>query len=146
MVDKIKKAVHDLTAFGFALPTDTNVKENENSKKVEEKLHKELGWPGMILFGSKSTGHDLAVKKKKEYVSNSNIFINGGYKVWYGDFFSHDEPMGKLKSVSKEFGVTFYILREHDGRFLQNPPDDKYLEERYRIKISGEEVTINKNS
>lgn len=143
MFDKIKKTVHDITAFGYALPTDTNVKENDNSKKVEEQLHKELGWPGMILFGSKSTGHDVAKKKKLAYVSNSNIFMNGGYKVWYGDFLSHDEPMGKLKKVSKELGATFYILREHDGRFLSQPPDDKYLEERYIIKISGDEVTIN---
>lgn len=133
--EKIKKAIDD-----FIARENATIKRDDFSQKVEERLFKDFMFPGLIMYADKSYGYKEAKKKNKIYVPNGNIFISGGYKVWYGDIFSDKKTLNLLKSFSKEFNTTFYILKEHDGRFLSQSPDDKYLEEKYVIRIQNEEV------
>jgi len=140
----IQKVVYGITgAFGL-MPTDSNIKISELSMKVAAATSEALGYPGKILFGSKSYGYDISHKKGWTYVSNSNLFIQSGEKVWFGDVLTDEKTVASLQLITKTLGVTLYILSEHDGRFLKEPPDNKYLEEKYRVKITSDEVISKK--
>lgn len=138
--EKVKKEVYGFTgAFGL-VTTDTNVKESEKSFTITEALCKKLGYEGRILFGSKTSGHEVAKKKKIVFISNSNIFTADGCKVWFGDFLSSKDTLEVLQSASKDFNMSLYVLRESLGRFLPAPPDNKYLQENYSFKITDKEI------
>lgn len=143
--DTIKDKVFNLLAFGD-IPTDTNVKEGAESLKVQEELQQKFGFPGVIMFGSKSDGTAHAKKKDIVFVPNGNIFLDGGYKVWFGDILTNAKTLQSLKAVSVQVQRPLYILREHDGRFLKEVPDNAYLEERYCIKIDREEVIVKESA
>jgi hypothetical protein len=135
--DVIKKEVYDLTGLGFSLPTDSNVKESEESKKVGEEIVSTLGCARQMLYGSKSVGYKIAEKKGYQFIPNANIFMTGGYKVWYGDIETNKKSLKVLQKVAKKFNTCLYILRESLGRFLSQPPTDEYLEERCTVKVSS---------
>ena len=86
----------------------------ELNAQQHEIINKHLGFPGVMLSGSKN-----APKSKfgtHLVVWNSNIVVEGYGKVWYGDFdITRDEKI--LQAVARDLGRRIYVLREMDGRF-----------------------------
>lgn len=130
LLDKIVKSTDTL---GYGISTDTNIKVSDESLKVQADFT--FGVQGQMLFSSKSYGDEVAKKKNLIFIPNANIFMTGGYKVFYGDFLSNEKTMNDLKRVSKKFNVKLYVLRESDGRFLSAPPSDEYLEDKNKIDL-----------
>jgi len=109
---------------------DYNIKISKNSEKITKKLEKFFGHQGKMLYGSKSFGHDQCKKKGWQFIPNANIFLKDGYKVWYGDFIINPDNILALDDLGKESKSRYYVLREMDGRFLDSPPTNEYLEEK----------------
>ncbi len=82
---------------------------------------KVLGFPGRMLSGSKRA----QVTKEGTHLTifNSNVFVDGVGKVWFGDIdlvFKEED----LHKLAISFGKKVYVLHEHDGRFEnENRPD-----------------------
>lgn len=73
-----------------------------------------LGVEGRMISGSKSWYHSYYPKNLVLF--NSNIFVEGKGKVWYGDI-DLTLDRDKLIEIANELGYTLYVLRELDGRF-----------------------------
>lgn len=85
---------------------------SDESRKVATDA---LGWSGRMLSGSKS-GYGEQFPKNL-VVFNANLIVEGDGKVWYGDIdVTRDEE--KLKQIARTLKKRIYVLREHDGRFL----------------------------
>ena len=69
---------------------------------------------GRIISFSKS-GYREKFPDNEVYF-NSNIFVLGEGKIWYGDIDVTKEKE-QLENVAREIGKDLYILREMDGRF-----------------------------
>lgn len=141
-VSKIKKFIYGYASGLGIVPTDKNVK--VSNEKEFRAIEAALGNSGTLLFASKSHGHEIATKKKQIFISNANVFVEGGYKAWFGDIVSDTETIDKLKKASTELNKTLYVLREFDGRFLNSPPDDAYLEDKFVFKVSDDVVSYRK--
>lgn len=126
--DKVLEKIKGFTgAFGY-ITTDYNVKVSSSSQKITKLLEKDFGICGRMLYGSKTFGREDCEKKGWIFIPNANIFLEGGYKVWHGDFIINKENQKKLKDISKKFKKDLYLLYESKGRFLVKVPDNKYLE------------------
>jgi hypothetical protein len=66
---------------------------------------------------------------------NSNIFVLGEGKIWYGDI-DVTKERDKLENIAKEIGKDLYILREMDGRFGNENLGDSEIIKRCICKIS----------
>ena len=118
------KKIYDLP--GVAIPTDYNVKYNEESEKVAEKCRKLFGSPGRMLFASKSNGEKICEEKGCKFIPNANLFIES-YKVWFGDVALDSSFKKKVQDLAKRYKKSFYVLWEMDGRFLDSVPTEEYL-------------------
>ncbi len=67
-----------------------------------------------LISGSKSTYRTL--HPDNLVVFNANIFTKEYGKLWYGDLDLTNDAV-KLKEISNEFDIIFYVLSEMDGRF-----------------------------
>jgi hypothetical protein len=70
-----------------------------------------------------------------EVYFNSNIFVLGEGKIWYGDI-DVTKEREKLENIAKEMGKDLYILRERDGRFENENLGDSEIIKRCVCKIS----------
>lgn len=70
-----------------------------------------------------------------EVYFNSNIFVLGEGKIWYGDI-DVTKERDKLENIAKEIGKDLYILREMDGRFGNENLGDPEIIKRCICKIS----------
>jgi hypothetical protein len=70
-----------------------------------------------------------------EVYFNSNIFVLGEGKIWYGDI-DVTKERDKLENIAKEIGKDLYILREMDGRFGNENLGDSEIIKRCICKIS----------
>jgi len=76
-------------------------------------------YSGRMISGTKSgpEGHIC--------VFNSNVVVENGGKIWYGDLDVTAE-FDTLKEIADEIGQDLYILREHDARFDNENAGIKY--------------------
>jgi len=125
----IEKVTGFTGAFGFSVPTDTNVKVSDESNRVTKTLTEIFGYCGKMLYGSKSFGREDCEKKGWIFIPNANLFLEGGYKVWYGDFIINKTNKSKLNKLMSKLNKRIYLLYESTGRFLAEPPIDTYLQE-----------------
>jgi hypothetical protein len=70
-----------------------------------------------------------------EVYFNSNIFVLGEGKIWYGDI-DVTKERDKLENIAKEIGKDLYILREMDGRFENENLGDSEIIRRSVCKIN----------
>jgi len=113
----------------------------ELNVQQHEIINKHLGFPGVMLSGSKD-----APKSKfgtHFVVWNSNIVVEGYGKVWYGDF-NITRSEGVLIALARDLGRKVYVLREMDGRFdnEKTPKTDHaiFITDGVRGEIGGEYV------
>lgn len=79
-----------------------------------EILIEKIGWPGIIISGSKS-GY-RSHYPDNIVVFNANVVIDDIGKVWYGDI-DITKSLPQLKECSKVIGKPLYIFHEMDYRF-----------------------------
>ena len=128
MKDRVVKEVHGpISSSLTGIPTDRNIKFNEASVKASKECEKVFGFSGKMEFAHKSDGRDYCEKKGWKFIPNANIFLQGGYKIWYGDFIINPKNTLKMVELAKELKKKLYLLWEMDGRFLEAPPTDDYL-------------------
>ena len=120
------------------LPIDGVVKASESSDEVTRLLEKKLGPLGRYTHRDENNLKIDIMDKRMIY--NANIYINGGFKVWFGDIYMDEETQEILKEVSKLTAKTLYVLQEMDGRFLTFIPDDEYLDRVARYKITQDKI------
>ena len=87
---------------------------------------------GRIISFSKS-GYREEFPDNEVYF-NSNIFVLGEGKIWYGDIDVTKEKE-QLENVAREIGKDLYILREMDGRFGNEELKDSEIITRAMCKI-----------
>jgi hypothetical protein len=88
---------------------------------------------GRIISFSKS-GYREEFPDNEVYF-NSNIFVLGEGKIWYGDIDVTKEKE-QLENVAREIGKDLYILREMDGRFGNEELKDSEIITRAMCKIT----------
>ena len=88
---------------------------------------------GRIISFSKS-GYREKFPDNEVYF-NSNIFVLGEGKIWYGDIDVTKEKE-QLENVAREIGKDLYILREMDGRFGNEELKDSEIITRAMCKIT----------
>ena len=88
---------------------------------------------GRIISFSKS-GYRGEFPDNEVYF-NSNIFVLGEGKIWYGDIDVTKEKE-QLENVAREIGKDLYILREMDGRFGNEELKDSEIITRAMCKIT----------
>ena len=88
---------------------------------------------GRIISFSKS-GYREEFPDNEVYF-NSNIFVLGEGKIWYGDIDVTKEKE-QLENVAREIGKDLYILREMDGRFGNEELKDSEIITRAMCKIN----------
>lgn len=96
-----------------------------NAEKTKlEITRRVMGYPGVMISGSKSGYHDRF--PDHDVIFNANIFTEAGKKIWYGDI-DITLSTAKLQTLSKELGEKIFVLYEWDGRFdfETNPQLDK---------------------
>lgn len=88
---------------------------------------------GRMISHSKSGYRDKF--PDNEVYFNSNIFVLGEGKIWYGDIDLTKEK-DKLENIAKQIGKDLYILREMDGRFENENLGDSEIIRRSVCKIN----------
>ena len=88
---------------------------------------------GRIISFSKS-GYREKFPDNEVYF-NSNIFVLGEGKIWYGDIDVTKEKE-QLENVARGIGKDLYILREMDGRFGNEELKDSEIITRAMCKIT----------
>jgi hypothetical protein len=88
---------------------------------------------GRMISHSKSGYRDKF--PDNEVYFNSNIFVLGEGKIWYGDIDLTKEK-DKLENIAKQIGKDLYILREMDGRFENENLVDSEIIRRSVCKIN----------
>ena len=88
---------------------------------------------GRIISFSKS-GYREEFPDNEVYF-NSNIFVLGEGKIWYGDIDVTKEKE-QLENVARGIGKDLYILREMDGRFGNEELKDSEIITRAMCKIT----------
>jgi hypothetical protein len=88
---------------------------------------------GRMISHSKSGYRDKF--PDNEVYFNSNIFVLGEGKIWYGDI-DVTKERDKLENIAKEIGKDLYILREMDGRFENENLGDSEIIRRSVCKIN----------
>lgn len=79
---------------------------------------------GRMISGSKSAYRERY--PENEVFFNSNIFVLGEGKIWFGDIdYTKDEET--LKEIAKDLQKDLYILREMDGRFENENLQDSQI-------------------
>jgi len=86
------------------------MEKNEVLKVLEE----ELGIPGTMLSGSKSSYRTL--HPNNFVIFNSNVITKEHGKIWWGDIDTAIDGI-TLKNISKKLNIIFYVLKERDARF-----------------------------
>lgn len=99
-----------------------------------EKIFENNGFMlGRMISYSKSGYRDRF--PENEVYFNSNIFLLGEGKIWYGDLdVTKDREI--LENIAREIGKDLYILREMDGRFENENLNDSEIIKRSVCKIS----------
>jgi len=100
---------------------------------MEEIFESEKLLRGRMISSSKSSYRDRF--PDNEVYFNSNIFVLGEGKIWYGDI---DVTIEKeqLENVAREIGKDLYILSEMDGRFGNEELKDSEIITKARCKIT----------
>jgi len=103
-----------------------SIKEEEMLTKTEQlaAVDRVLGYPGRMISGSKSA---YSAKYGTHFtIFNSNVFVEGIGKVWYGDLdLTKDES--KLSKLALTLRQKIHVLYEMDGRFENEDRSDKDL-------------------
>ena len=77
-----------------------------------------MGLMGRLLSQSKSGYRGRHPRHIVVFNSNLFVVIDGQpYKAWFGDIDITLEE-GKLKALANQVKAPLYVLREHDGRFM----------------------------
>jgi hypothetical protein len=125
----------------FGLPTDGIVRATKATDEITGLLVKRLGPLGRYAHRDENNLKvDIADDKM---IYNSNVYIEGGFKVWFGDLYMDSETQKTLKEVSALTSKKIYVLCEMDGRFLSFIPTDEYLEKVARYKFTQGAVEEN---
>lgn len=82
------------------------------------------------LFLARMIGHSKSMYRTMvpdgNPVFNANIFTLEDGKIWHGDLdLKYDAEA--LQNTAKELGKTLYVLREMDGRFDNENPDEEHI-------------------
>jgi hypothetical protein len=83
-------------------------------QEVENIARIHLGYPGKLLFGSKSRYRDRYPDHKVAF--NSNLCTKEYGKIWFGDI-DITIDTDKLEKLADELKISIYVLYEMDARF-----------------------------
>jgi hypothetical protein len=99
-----------------------------------KEIFEEIGFGiGRMISYSKSAYRDKF--PDNEVYFNSNIFVLGEGKIWYGDI-DVTKEREKLENIAREIGKDLYILSEMDGRFENEELKDSEIITKARCKIT----------
>lgn len=108
--------------------------------KFQEQLCEEiLGWPGRMIYGSKS-GYMKAYPDNFP-IFNANIITESGGKVWYGDV-DIKLDQDNLRKIAEQLPEPIYILSEHDARFENEDKPFEFYKSRAMVIVNGKEISL----
>lgn len=107
-----------------------------STEQIKKKVESILGWPGVMISGSKSGYRKFYPNNLA--VFNSNVCLKSG-KVWHGDL-DLSESKITLQNLANQLKEDVYVLYEMDARF-ENEKTPR-LERAVAIFHPGGKVTL----
>lgn len=108
--------------------------------KFQKQLCEEiLGWPGRMIYGSKS-GYTKMFPDNFP-IFNANVITESGGKVWFGDV-DIKTDQDKFREISQELREPIYILSEHDARFQNENQSFEFYRSRAMVIVNGKEISL----